>query len=64
MALYALYRMTQRATTPPEDTESYLGVLPPPRRCGRGRRGLAAEQAEQAEADREQEQEQEQDTQP
>jgi len=28
IALYALYRMTQRATAPAEQTESYLGVLP------------------------------------
>jgi MFS family permease len=28
LALYALYRMTQRATAPAEETESYLGVLP------------------------------------
>ena len=28
IALYALYRMTQRASTPTEETESYLGVLP------------------------------------
>ncbi|RBI83766.1 MFS transporter [Rhodosalinus halophilus] len=28
IALYALYRMTQRASGPVEDTESYLGVLP------------------------------------
>lgn len=28
IALYALYRMTQRATPPPEETESYLNVLP------------------------------------
>ena len=28
IALYALYRMTQRASVPSEDTESYLGVLP------------------------------------
>ena len=28
IALYALYRMTQRATVPMEETESYLGVLP------------------------------------
>ena len=28
MALYAAYRMTQRATTSPEDSETYLGVLP------------------------------------
>lgn len=28
MALYAIYRMTQRAVTPVEETESYLGVLP------------------------------------
>lgn len=28
IALYALYRMTQRATVPVDETESYLGVLP------------------------------------
>jgi MFS family permease len=28
IALYALYRMTQRASGPVEETESYLGVLP------------------------------------
>lgn len=28
IALYALYRMTQRASTPAEETERYLGVLP------------------------------------
>ncbi|MBT9386227.1 MFS transporter [Pseudooceanicola sp. CBS1P-1] len=28
IALYALYRMTQRAAAPPEDTESYLNLLP------------------------------------
>jgi hypothetical protein len=28
MALYALYRMTQRAAPPAEETDSYLGVLP------------------------------------
>jgi len=28
MALYALYRMTQRSTPPVDETESYLGVLP------------------------------------
>lgn len=28
IALYALYRMTQRATVPAEETESYLGVVP------------------------------------
>jgi MFS family permease len=28
MAVYALYRMTQRAAAPAEDTDSYLGVLP------------------------------------
>lgn len=28
IALYALYRMTQRAVVPVQDTESYLGVLP------------------------------------
>ena len=28
IALYALYRMTQRPTVPAEQTESYLGVLP------------------------------------
>ena len=28
IALYALYRMTQRAAIPPEETESYLNILP------------------------------------
>jgi MFS family permease len=28
IALYALYRMTRRATVPISETESYLGVLP------------------------------------
>ncbi len=28
IALYALYRMTQRAVIPTEETESYIGVLP------------------------------------
>jgi MFS family permease len=28
IAVYALYRMTQRATTPASSTDSYLGVLP------------------------------------
>ena len=28
IALYALYRMTQRSTVPVDETESYLGVLP------------------------------------
>ncbi|WP_135505971.1 MFS transporter [Roseovarius aestuariivivens] len=28
IALYALYRMTQRAAPAPQDTDSYLGVLP------------------------------------
>lgn len=28
IALYALYRMTQRAATPVDETESYLNVLP------------------------------------
>ena len=28
IAIYALYRMTQRQVTPVEETESYLGVLP------------------------------------
>ena len=28
IALYALYRMTQRTATPVDETESYLGVLP------------------------------------
>lgn len=28
MALYAIYRMTQRETPPAEETETYLGVLP------------------------------------
>lgn len=28
IAVYALYRMTQRASTPASETDSYLGVLP------------------------------------
>lgn len=28
IALYALYRMTQRAAIPPEETETYLNILP------------------------------------
>jgi MFS family permease len=28
IALYALYRMSQRSTVPVDETESYLGVLP------------------------------------
>ena len=28
VALFALYRMTQRAAVPPEETESYLSVVP------------------------------------
>ena len=28
IALYALYRMTQRAVVPVDETESYLNVLP------------------------------------
>ena len=28
IALYALYRMTQRAAIPPDETESYLNILP------------------------------------
>jgi len=51
MALYALYRMTQRAITPPEETEAYLGVLPTTSPVGVEAAGTWA--AEQAEAERE-----------
>ena len=51
IALYALYRMTQRATVPVEETESYLGVLPTASPVAVEAAGAWA--AEQAEADRE-----------
>lgn len=51
IALYALYRMTQRATVPVEDTESYLGVLPTTSAVAVEAAGTWS--AEQAEADRE-----------
>ena len=50
IALYALYRMTQRAVLPAEETESYLGVLPTASTMTVEAAGAwAAEQAEQAE---------------
>lgn len=51
IALYALYRMTQRATAAVEDTDSYLGVLPSASTVALEAAGAWA--AEQAEADRE-----------
>ncbi|SEO64522.1 Predicted arabinose efflux permease, MFS family [Salinihabitans flavidus] len=53
IALYALYRMTQRATAPVDETESYLGVLPTTSTVAVEAAGTWA--AEQAEADREEE---------
>ena len=48
IALYALYRMTQRAVAPAEETESYLGVLPTASPVAVEAAGAwAAEQAEQ-----------------
>ncbi len=55
IGLYALYRMTQRAVTPVDETESYLGVLPTATPVAVEAAGVwAAEQAEadQAEAER------------
>jgi len=47
IALYALYRMTQRAATPVADTESYLSVLPTATPVAVETAGVwAAEQAE------------------
>ncbi len=51
VALYALYRMTQRAVVPVADTESYLGVLPTASPVAVAAAGAWA--AEQAEAERE-----------
>ena len=51
MALYALYRMTQREAVSAEDTESYLGVLPTASPVVVEAAGAWA--AEQAEAERE-----------
>ncbi|WP_347099599.1 MFS transporter [Sagittula stellata] len=51
VALYALYRMAQRAVTPVADTDSYLGVLPTASPVAVEAAGVWA--AEQAEAERE-----------
>ncbi len=51
IALYALYRMTQRAALPPEETESYLNVLPTSSPVAVEAAGTWA--AEHAEAERE-----------
>ncbi len=51
IALYALYRMTQRASVPVGETESYLGVLPTTSSVAVEAAG--AWSAEQAEAERE-----------
>ena len=51
IALYALYRMTQRSTVPLEETESYLGVLPTASTVAVEAAGAWA--AEHAEAERE-----------
>jgi MFS family permease len=50
LALYALYRMTQRAPVPTAETESYLGVLPTASAVAVEAAGTWA--AEQAEAER------------
>jgi len=50
IALYALYRMTQRSTVPVEQTDSYLGVLPTASPVAVEAAGAWA--AEQGEADR------------
>ncbi|MGB8621975.1 MAG: MFS transporter [Paracoccaceae bacterium] len=51
IALYALYRMTQRSIVPVDETESYLGVLPTASPLAVEAAGTWA--AEQAEAERE-----------
>lgn len=51
IALYALYRMTQRAVVPTQETESYLGVLPTASPVAVEAAGVWA--AENAEAERE-----------
>jgi MFS family permease len=53
IALYALYRMTQREVTPADETESYLGVLPSASPVAVEAAGAWA--AEQAEAERDDE---------
>lgn len=53
IALFALYRMTQREFVPIEDTESYLGVVPTTSPVAIEAAGVWA--AEQAEAEREDE---------
>ncbi|MBN8293260.1 MFS transporter [Rhodobacter sp. NTK016B] len=51
IALYALYRMTQRAAAPVSETESYLGVLPSASPVAVEAAGVwAAEQAEERKA--------------
>ncbi|WP_323371848.1 MFS transporter [Anianabacter salinae] len=50
LSLYALYRMTQRASAPAQDTDSYLGVLPTTSAVAVEAAGVWA--AEQADADR------------
>jgi hypothetical protein len=51
IALYALYRMTQRSVVPVEETESYVAVLPTASPVAVEAAGTWA--AEQAEAERE-----------
>lgn len=51
IALYALYRMTQRAAVPADETESYLGVLPTATVVAVEAAGVWA--ADQADAERE-----------
>lgn len=51
IALYALYRMTQRSVVPVSETESYLGVLPTASPVAVEAAGAWA--AEKAEAERE-----------
>jgi hypothetical protein len=50
IALYALYRMTQRAAAPVEETDSYLGIVPTASPVAVEAAGAWA--AEQAEAER------------
>ncbi|MFN2329269.1 MAG: MFS transporter [Chromatocurvus sp.] len=60
IALYALYRMTQRAVVPVQETESYLGVLPSASPVAVEAAGTWA--ADHAEAEREAEREAEEQT--
>ena len=54
IAVYALYRMTQRSVVPAQDTESYLGVLPTTSPVAVEAAGIwAAEHAEAERADEE-----------